>query len=230
MTMQQHNHIDRISIQVGLSGYSFRIWSGIQEYSSKWLSADRIFTTPELQRRYEEVELSVFTPKATLVPSQFFVESEARTVLSEVADIEDTDPVDFVPIPEQAAVLIFSTAIGETLSKVICETVLRPDGTKARILPEMYFMLREMPSIKEYNKILASYMDGVLYLLIAQGKSLLLCNSFQAPDFTTAQYFIFLSMKKLQLNPEVSTICLRTPLAEEDEMSLYRYFKSVEKL
>ena len=165
-----------------------------------------------------------------MVPSQFFVESEARTVLSEVADIEDTDPVDFVPIPEQAAVLIFSTAIGETLSKVICETVLRPDGTKARILPEMYFMLREMPSIKEYNKILASYMDGVLYLLIAQGKSLLLCNSFQAPDFTTAQYFIFLSMKKLQLNPEVSTICFRTPLAEEDEMSLYRYFKSVEKL
>jgi hypothetical protein len=73
-------------------------------------------------------------------------------------------------------------------------------------------------------------MDGVLYLVIAQGKSLLLCNTFQAQDFTTAQYFIFLAMKKLQLNPEVSTICFRTPLSEEDEMSLYRYFKSVEQL
>ena len=77
---------------------------------------------------------------------------------------------------------------------------------------------------------MASYMDGVLYLVIAQGKSLLLCNTFQAQDFTTAQYFIFLAMKKLQLNPEVSTICFRTPLSEEDEMSLYRYFKSVEQL
>ena len=91
-------------------------------------------------------------------------------------------------------------------------------------------MLRSLPELTEYNKIMASYMDGVLYLVIAQGKSLLLCNTFQAQDITTAQYFIFLALKKLQLNPEVSTICFRTPLSEEDEMSLYRYFKSVEQL
>ena len=73
-------------------------------------------------------------------------------------------------------------------------------------------------------------LDGVLYLVIAQGKSLLLCNSYQAPDFTTAEYFIFLAMKKLQLNPEVSTIAFRTPLGEEDRMSLYRYFRNVDQL
>jgi hypothetical protein len=73
-------------------------------------------------------------------------------------------------------------------------------------------------------------MDGVLYLVIAQGKTLLLCNSFHAPDFTTAEYFIFMAMKKLQLNPEVSTISFRTPLSEDDEMSLYRYFKSVDQI
>ena len=37
-------------------------------------------------------------------------------------------------------------------------------------------------------------------------------------------------MKKLQLNPEVSTISFRTPLDAEQEMSLYRYFKAVEQL
>jgi hypothetical protein len=73
-------------------------------------------------------------------------------------------------------------------------------------------------------------MDGWLYLVIAQGRTLLLCNAYAAPDFTTAEYFIFLAMKKLQLNPEVSTVFFRTPLAEEDEMSLYRYFKSVEQI
>ena len=73
-------------------------------------------------------------------------------------------------------------------------------------------------------------MDGYLYLAIAQGKTLLLCNSYEAPDFTTAQYFIFLAMKKLQLNMEVSTICFRTPLNEDEEMSLYRYFKNVEQI
>jgi hypothetical protein len=58
----------------------------------------------------------------------------------------------------------------------------------------------------------------------------LLANVFRAPDFTTAEYFLFLSLKKLQLNPEVSSIYFRTPLSEEEELSLYRYFKSVEQL
>ena len=49
-------------------------------------------------------------------------------------------------------------------------------------------------------------------------------------DFTTAEYFIFLSLKRLQLNPEVSTISWRTPITAEEEMSLYRYFKAVEQL
>ena len=193
------------------------------------MTADRIFTTPEFQRRYEEVGISVFSPKAALVPTQFFSPDKARDILSDVVRLSDGDVVEYVPVPEQAAVLVFSNAIGETLSKVISETVLRPDGTKARLLPEMYFMLGQLAELPEYNKILASYMDGVLYLVIAQGKSLLLCNSYQAPDFTTAEYFIFLAMKKLQLNPEVSTIAFRTPLSEEDRMSLYRYFRNVDQ-
>lgn len=194
------------------------------------MSADRIFTTSEFQKRYDSVDISVFSPKAALVPAQFFAPERAGEILADVVKVSDNDVVEYVHVPGQAAVLIFSNVIGETLSKVISETVLHTDGTKARLLPEMYFMLQQLPSMTEYNKILASYMDGVLYLVIAQGKSLLLCNSYQAPDFTTAEYFIFLAMKKLQLNPEVSTICFRTPLTEEDEMSLYRYFKSVDQI
>ena len=224
------NMKDRISIQVGLSGYSFKIQSDNEMRSSGWMSADRIFTSPELQRRYEDVELSVFTPKVALIPSHFHHPLHSRTMLEDLVHLSESDPVESVPVPEYAAVLIYSNAIGETLSKVISDTVLRTDGSKVRPLPELYFMLKQIPDLSDYNKILASYMDGVLYLAVAQGKSLLLCNSFQAPDFTTAQYFIFLTLKKLQLNPEVSTICFRTPLTEDQEMSLYRYFKSVEQI
>ena len=221
---------DRISIQVGLSGYSFKIQAGNDLRSSGWMSADRIFTTPELQRRYEEVEVAVFSPKCTLVPVQFHHPMQIRTALSDVADLTGQDVVECIDVPEFAAVLIYSNTIGETLSKVISETTVRTDGTKVSPLPELYYMLRQLPHLADYNKILASYMDGHLYLTVAQGKSLLLCNSFQAPDFITAEYFIFMALKKLQLNPEVTTICFRTPLTEEQEMSLYRYFKSVEQL
>ena len=224
------NMKDRISIQVGLSGYSFKIQDDTAERSSGWMSAERIFTTSEFQRRYSEVEISVFTPKCALVPAQFYNPASARTSLADVTWLSDSDPVEAVDVPEFGAVMIYSNAIGETLSRVLSETVLRTDGSKSVPLPELYFMLRQMSSLTEYNKILASYVDGYLYLTIAQGKTLLLCNSFQAPDFTSAQYFIFLALKKLQLNPEVSTICFRTPLTEDQEMSLYRYFKSVESI
>lgn len=221
---------NRISIQVGLSGYSFKIEAGNSVRSSGWLGAEKIFTTPELQKRYDEVEIAVFTPKFTLVPSHFHHPMHIRRNMEEVVDLAESDPVDSVEVPEFAAVLLYSNAIGESLSRLISETAIQVDGSRSKPLPEMYFMLRHLSQIQDYNKIMASYMDGYLYLVVAQGKSLLLCNSYKAQDFTTAEYFIFLALKKLQLNPEVSTICFRTPLSEDQEMSLYRYFKNVEQM
>ena len=223
-------HTDRISIQVGLSGYSFKIHTADATVTSGWMSADKIFTTSEFQRRYEDVSISVFSPKFTLVPDQFQDPVADSQMLSDVADVSYGDAVSSVPVPEFGAVLVYSTNIGESLSKAVSETVLDYSGNKARPLPEIYFMLKSVMGLQDYNKILASYVDGILYLVIVQGRSLLLCNSFKAPDFTTAEYFIFLALKRLQLNPEVSTITFRTPLTEEDEMSLYSYFKNVDQI
>ena len=223
------NTEDRISIQVGLSGYSFKLQTADGMKSSGWMSAERIFSTPEFMRGYDSVEISVFTPKAALVPEQFHDSDADSAFLARIADVASGDTVCSVPVPEFASVLIYSNAIGETLSRAVSETVLDSTGKKATPLPEIYYMLKSVLDLPDYNKILASYMDGVLYLVIAQGRSLLLCNSFQAPDFTTAEYFIFFALKKFQLNPEVSTICFRTPLSDEEEMSLYRYFKNVEQ-
>ncbi len=219
---------DRISIQVGLSGYSFRIQADGEEHSSGWMSADRIFGTPELQKRYSSVQVSVFTPKCALVPAQFHMPEASRQMLSNVVDITDDEGVEYVPVPEFAAVLLYSNTLVGAMSRVVSETVLMTDGSKARPLPEIYYMLKQFSEIPDYNKIIAAYKDDYLYLTIAQGKSLLFCNTFKAIDFTTAQYFIFMALKKLQLNPEVSSIYFRTPLEEDQELSLYRYFRSVE--
>ena len=223
-------HRDRISIQVGLSGYSFKIETDDTVRSSEWLSAGRIFTSAEFQRRYDEVDVSVFTHKCALVPVQFHNPEESRKILSETVNLADSDIVEFVEVPHFASVLVYSNSIGESLSKVISDMVARTDGSKATPLPELYHMLMQLPGIPDYNKILASYKDGYLYLAVAQGRTLLLCNAFQALDFTTAEYFIFLVMKKLQLNIEMSSIYFRTALHEDEEISLYRYFKNVEQI
>lgn len=194
------------------------------------MGPERVFTTPEFQRRYDRVEVSLLTPKVTLVPDPFLDPAGARKALAEVANIRDNDFVETVQVPSLAATLVYSNSLDESLSKVIAQTVLPTSGTPVRVLPEMYYLLRALDSLTDYNKIVASWHAGYLHLVIGQGKSLCLANVFAAPDFTTAQYFLFLSLKRLQLNPEVSTVCFRTPLDPESEMSLYRYFKAVVQL
>ncbi len=221
---------EKIFVQLGLSGYSFKIYSSTLVHSSQWMSADRVFTTPELQKAYDEVNLSILSPKFTLVPKTFFEEVQIREILSSIVDLKDDEQANFVEIPGLSAVLIYSNEIGESLSKLLSHTLVDESTTKFEVYPEIYWMLNSLQNIPEYNKVVVSYMDGQVYLVIAQGKNLLLCNSYEAQDFTTAQYFVFRALKRLQLNPEISSIYFCTPLSESETMSLYRYFKSVEKL
>lgn len=222
--------VNRISIQVCLSGYSFKVTDGTDVRMSGWCGADTVFTEAELQRRHQSVEVSLFTPKVALVPESFFEESTMRQSLSDTVVLGEDDEVAHVALPEYAAELVYSLSIGELLSRTISRSVFDLEGRRPEVLPEMYYILKDLQRLDDYNRIIASYASGYLHLGISQGRNLLLANVFRAADFTTAEYFLFMAVKKLQLNPEVSSVCFRSPLSEEEEMSLYRYFKSVERL
>ena len=166
--------------------------------------------------------MSRHTPKVALVPSAFFDAASAREILSRTVLLEEDDIVEYISLPEYSAELVYS------LSAVPDESVVLSEAKD--LLPELYYLLKKLPEIKEYNKIAASFGDGVLSLVIAQGKNLLLANTFEAADFTTAEYFLFMAVRKLQLNPELSVVHFMSVLTGEEEMSLYRYFKSVERI
>ena len=159
--------------------------------------------------------MSRHTPKAALVPSAFFDAASAREILSRTVLLDKDDKIEYISLPEFSAELVYSLSMD-----------IEPSEES---IPELYNVLKAVSGVAEHNKIVASYGDGVLSLAIAQGNDLLLANVFEAADFTTAQYFIFMAVRKLQLNPEVSTIHFLTPLSPEEEMSLYRYFRSVEQ-
>ena len=148
----------------------------------------------------------------TLVPVNFFDPSSARQALQEVTPLADSDRIAWKQIPRYSAVLIYDI----------------PDGQDNP--PGIFHILEHLHECSEYNKLLCSWQDGVLSIAIAQGRSLLLANEYKAPDFVTAQYYIFFAMKSLQLNPEVTTSSFRHALQPEEEMALYRYFKAVEVL
>ncbi len=150
--------------------------------------------------------------KCTLVPSNFFDENCAGEYLAQVFVDAPSEPVRSVLIPEYNAYLVWASGA--------------PEGE----MPRMYDVLSRLGKCPDYNKILCSWDGAELCLAIAQGKTLLLANTYEANDFTTAEYWIFLALRSLQLNPEISTICLLSEISPEDEMSLYRYFKAVETL
>ena len=154
--------------------------------------------------------MSRHTPKVALVPSAFFDPASAREVLSQTVELDQEDKVEYISLPEFSAELVYSLSDED--------------------YPEMYYLLKKLSEIPEYNKILASYGDGVLTLVISQGDNLLLANTFQAADFTTAEYFLFMAVRKLQMNPEQSAVHFMSGLTGDEEMSLYRYFKAVESL
>lgn len=146
--------------------------------------------------------------KFTLVPSEFFTPEGAGDILSEVVSLEEGEPLSFLEIPSAGAYLVYA-------------------GAKR---PVVYDMLMSLFKIGEHNKIIACHRDGELFLVIAQGGELRLCNVFQAADFTTAQYYLFLTMKSLQLNPQLSTVYFMDALSKEQSISMYNYFKAVEVL
>lgn len=144
--------------------------------------------------------------KFTLVPSEFFTPEGASDILSEVVSLEEGEPLSFLEVPSVDAVLIYS-------------------GDKR---PVVYDMLMSLFKIGEHNKIIACHREGEFFLVVAQGAELKFCNVFDAGDFTTAQYFLFLTLKSLQLNPQLSTVYFMDSLQQSQSVSLYNYFKRVE--
>ena len=178
--------------------------------------------------------MSRHTRKVALVPSAFFDPDSLREILSRTVRLDRDDNVEYISLPEFSAELVYSLSSDPVILTEVKDLEVKDLEVKdldgAKDLPELYYLLKKLPSIGDYNKIIASYGDSVLSLVIAQGENLLLANTFSAADFTTAEYFLFMAVKKLQLNPEQSTVRFMTPLTDEEEMSLYRYFKAVETL
>lgn len=146
----------------------------------------------------------------TLVPEQFFTAADARRILSKVALLEKDDTVKNIELPAFKAVLVYTGA--DAAARVIADMVEAASG------------------IDKYNKVVAHVADGTVDVVVAEGKKLLLVNSFPAADDVTAQYFIFASLRQFQMNPEVTTIYFKGEASDSIKEDLFRYFNSVENI
>jgi hypothetical protein len=147
--------------------------------------------------------------KYTLVPREFF--NGDVQVLSQVVGVSPSETVKYVELPAFEAVLLF---------------VPGSDGRE----PVIYDLLCRLSQIRDYNKVLFCIEDFVINLAVGAGEKLLLANSYEAKDFTTALYFIFAALHDLQINPQMTTLYYSGELAYENRELLFSYFKGVEAL
>lgn len=148
--------------------------------------------------------------KYTLIPERFFSQESASRLLSKVVPLEKDDSVKHIELPEYKAVLVYT---GEDAS--------------ARLIADM---VEASYKLDKYNKAVAHVGNGVVDVVVAEGRKLLLVNTFPAADDVTAQYFIFAALRQFQINPEVTTIYFMGEASDSIKEDLFRYFNSVESL
>lgn len=155
--------------------------------------------------------------KYTLIPSEFFVESEAAQRLSEICSLSGDDTVKYVELPFYKAVLVY------------CVPSVPSDSQAG--MPEVYGLLCDSRLLKEHNKILVDFepSQSEVHIVIAEGDDLKMCNTFPASDFTTAEYFIFSAIRQFQFNPEMSNLYFASPLTMEQREALLGYFHGAEQ-
>ena len=99
--------------------------------------------------------MSRHTLKAALVPSAFFDPAEAAELLSRTVKLGEEDKVEYISLPELSAELVYSHS--------------EP--------PELYYLLKKLQDIKEYNKINWNFCSFIIFYYFYHIKSFLNKNS-----------------------------------------------------
>lgn len=105
-----------------------------------------------------------------------------------------------------------------------------PSGCPADTLPFVARLLEETTHIAHYNKVIFHYSSSrrLSHTVISAGEELKLANSFKADSFESALYFLFLSIRQLQMNPKQCIIRVCSPITVQQEETIGRFFNGVE--
>lgn len=230
------NIADRLTIQIDLSGFSFKItdqtggilFSGEKSFpsvSSYGLDFEAILkkelsSFSHLGKKNNGTDIYVATPKFTLIPTHLYIKGEEKRILSQIHKIGELDEVMSVEIPQYQATLIY--AIPNSVTSRIFKI-----QKKARYYPSVYGMIQRMLNNSDNNKICVCFSKEDVHITAAEGNRLLLANSYPAKDFVTALYYLFLVIKEVMFNPEFTTLQVMGTLTKGQTKDLSKYFKGI---
>ncbi len=219
---------NRITIQLDLNGYSFKI----QDRSGSVIHEDRKSCpidlaagelVPALKSFAGAVSVYYATWKYVLVPVEYFDKSDYRSHLAGIRDISENDTVRTLDLPSRKAVMVyaFPSDVQASLS-VLSKNI--------KFYPLTYLLIDRLASICDNNRLIAAFSDGVLHIVAGERDRLLFANSFPAGDIATAEYFIFSVCKEVFFNPGHTYVHIYGNAGAFMENELGKYFAGIRYL
>ena len=158
----------------------------------------------------------VYIEKFTLVPQELYTPELGREALVQQFQLDPDAPVECCNSCNCAAVVVYSP-----------ENVQKSQAAESIAVPFVVGMMDIAREAGEYNKVAFHYNKerGYAHIVIYTGDELKLANSFKVDSFESALYFLFLSIKGLQMNPQqcVINICWNIPDAQKETVA--KFFK-----
>ena len=150
-----------------------------------------------------------YTEKFTLIPKQIYTPELGREALEQQFRLTPEVEVESCDVCADEAVIVYCAQDIEHGT---------PDVEK--MLPLAAGMMQAVYGTEEYNKVAFHYSRerGFAHIIIYTGEELKLANAFKVDSYESALYFLFLSIKGLQMNPQqcVITLCWDIDAAQRE--------------
>ena len=150
-----------------------------------------------------------YTEKFTLIPKQIYTPELGREALVQQFQLNPEAQIESCDVCAAEVVMAYCAP---------CVECGEPDIEKP--LPLASGMMRAVYDTEEYNKVAFHYSKerGFAHIIIYTGEELKLANAFKADSYESALYFLFLSIKGLQMNPQqcVITLCWDIDAAQRE--------------
>ena len=157
-----------------------------------------------------EMQKYFYTEKFTLIPQQVYTPQLGREALAAQFLLGDEDAVGtYIPQGEEAVVVYHQFQEG---------------------LPFVVRLMEEAAAIGDFNKVAFHYSKekAIAHIVIYTGSELRLANSFKVDSYESALYFLFLSIRGLQMNPQQCVVHICWNIDPAQKLTADRFFKGTQ--
>ncbi len=226
----------RLSIQADLNGFSFSIQSSAKELLFLFQSdfkpvygdldlfnqqCKELFETiPLLRSKFKSVDLVVNNHKFVAIPSDLYDRDSAFFEFSKIHKLDDLEYINTIDVPKYNMKLVYCA--DSTLVNIISQY-----HSNLNIYPASYLFISSLCYYQEHNKVLFSFDGESVSIVALDGNKLIFLNSFPAIHFNSALYFLLLSVKEIQFNPEQTTVFVNGKISDLEISDMAKYFSQI---